>query len=1098
MLRACLLLMLAAALEAANPLYTQPALSKTHIVFSHAGDLWVVGREGGEARRLTSAAGSEGQPHFSPDGQTVAFSGEYDGNVDVFTVPVSGGVPKRLTYHPDADQARGWTPDGQKVMFASMRTSATRVTQLFTTGLSGGLPEKLPFPQAAYGSFSPDGTRLAYLPNAPAWFTWKRYRGGRTSPIWIAKVADSSVEAIPWNNSNDWMPMWVGDRLYFLSDRDGTFTLYSYEARMKKVTRVIPNEALDIKWASANGETIAYERFGSIHLFDTKTGKSRAVPITLSADLLEVRPRLERVGNRMQNVSLSPTGVRVVAEARGEIFTMPAEKGDVRNLTNSSGVAERNPAWSPDGKWIAYFSDAKGEYELHLRDQAGKNEPKAFPLTSPQTFYYDAKWSPDSKKIAFRDKTLSLYYLDIDSGKVTKVDTDRFAGGNLMEAEWAPDSKWLTYTKQLKSLLRAVYVYSLETAKVHQITDGMSDAQSPVFDADGKHLFFGASTDAALALGFRDMSAYFRPVTYAVYAVVLDKKSPSPIAPESDEEKFEEEKKATDGAKPEGPKPEAPKPGAPKPGAAKPAPKVEVKIDFGNIEQRILALPIPPRNYQRIAAGKAGVLFLLERPPMFGPATLHKFELKTRKTDKVTEGLLGFELSANREKMLLIQPGNRMTIASTSGPLRPGEGMVRTDGAETWVDPKKEWRQMYEEAWRIQRDFFYDPNLHGVDIAAMKARYAPYIESITSRADLNYLFSDMMGEFTASHLYVQGGQTPDVKRVRGGLLGCDYQIENGRYRFAHVFNGESWTPQLRAPLTQPGVNVVEGEYLLAVNGRELAGTDNVYQAFEATAGKQVTIKVGPNPDGTGSREVTVVPVDSEYPLRNLAWIEGNRRKVDQMSGGKLAYVYLPDTSFGGYTSFNRYFFAQTGKQGVIVDERFNAGGSQPDYILDLLRRPLLHFRNTREGEDFTGPMTGIFGPKAMLINEYAGSGGDTMPWYFKKAKLGPLVGKRTWGGLVGGLGGYPQLVDGGAVTVPSVGFWDAETGEWVAENVGIAPDVDVEQDPKLVREGKDPQLEKAVALVMEELRKNPAKEYKRPAFPNYHKKGTAGGPSGGQ
>ncbi|MBY0507817.1 MAG: PDZ domain-containing protein [Bryobacteraceae bacterium] len=1066
MFRLFLLTLCASSLPAASLLLTQPSLSKTHLVFRHAGDLWTVPREGGEAKRLTNAPGTEGEPYFSPDGQTIAFSGQYDGNVDAFTVPAAGGVPKRLTYHPDADLVSGWSPDGQRVLVASGRQAFTRVRQLFTVGLNGGLPKALPFPQAAHGAFSPDGAQIAYTPNEPAWGTWKRYRGGRTSPIWIANLADSAVKAIPRQNSNDWMPMWVAGKLYFLSDRDGSFTLYAYDLKSNQVTRAIPNETMDIKWASACDTTIAYERFGSLFLFDTKTGKSKPVPVTVNADLGEVRPRLEKVGQRLSNVSLSPTGVRAVVEARGEIFTIPLEKGDVRNLTNSPGAAERDPAWSPDGKWIAYFSDVTGEYELHLRDQSGQGEPKAFKLTSPQTFYYDLKWSPDSKKIAFRDKSLSIYYLDIATNKVTKIDTDRYAGGNLTQLAWSPDSKWVTYTKQLRSLLRAVYVYSLETSKAVQVTDGMSDTASPVFDADGKHLYFLASTDAALSLGFRDMSAYFRPVTYSAYVVVLRKDLPSPLAPESDDEKPVDE-------------------AAPKTPPAKPAP-VEVKFDEGNIEQRILALPIPPRNYRGLLAGKTGVLFLVEAPSTgFGPSTVHKFELKTRKTDKVVEGVQAFELSSNREKMLFSQIGNRWAITSASAPVKPGDGLLKLDALETFVDPRLEWRQMYNEAWRIQRDFFYDPKLHGVDIAAMKARYAPYLESIGSRTDLNYLFADMMGEFTASHLYVTGGQLPEVKRVRGGLLGCDYSLENGRYRFQKIFNGESWNPQLRAPLTQPGVNVAAGEYLLAVNGRNLTDRDDVDQALEATAGKQVVLKVGPNADGAGSREVTVIPIDSEAALRNLAWVEGNRRRVDQLSGGRLAYVYLPDTALGGYTSFNRYFFAQTGKEGVVVDERFNGGGAQPDYILDLLRRPLLHYRNTREGEDFTGPMTGIFGPKAMLINEYAGSGGDTMPWYFRKAKLGPLVGKRTWGGLVGGLGGYPPLMDGGMVTVPSVGFWDAETGEWVAENVGIAPDFDVEQDPKAVREGRDPQLEKAVELLMVELKKAPKVTRPRPAFPNY-------------
>jgi len=1077
-----LFVLLAATCAAAggqSQLFQQPSLSAAHIVFHYAGDLWIVNRDGGEARRLTSAPGQENMPFFSPDGQWIAFTGEYDGNVDVFLVPATGGVPRRLTFHPGPDTAVGWTRDGRRVLIRSSRNSYSRFSRLFTMPVDGVLPEELPLPMAEEGSFSPDGAQIAYMPLARAFNTWKRYRGGRTASIWIARLSDSSIEKIPRESSNDFNPMWVDHRIFFLSDRNGAATLCSYDTRTRRLREEIQNSSFDFKNASAGPGAIVYEQFGSIYHFDLKSQKPKRVEITLNGDMIEVRPRIEKVANRIVTATLSPTGARALFEARGEIFTVPAEKGDPRNLTSTPGAAERDPSWSPDGKWITYFSDAPGEYELHVQDQTGRSDIRKFRLSEPPTFYYSPAWSPDSKKIAFTDKSLGLSFLTLETGKVTRIDTDRFNGPRrISEIAWSPDGNWLAYTKQLRNTLRAVFVCSLAGSSISQVTDGMSDASCPVFDADGKYIYFLASTDVGLNVGWRDMSSFFRPVTQSVYLAVLRKDLPSPIAPESDEEKAGETDKSADKEKP-----------AEKAAERKPP---DVRVDLEGIEHRILALPIPARNYTRIASRKAGVLYLLEQPFNYGPSpgfqgsTLHKFELKTRKTDKVLDGVARFELSADGEKMLFRQ-GERWVISAAAEAPKPGEGALKLDSMEVRIEPRAEWRQMYREAWRIQRDFFYDPNLHGLDLGKMMLRYEPFLAAVSSRSDLNYLMADMMGEFTVSHLNVGGGAMPDVKRVPGGLLGADYRIENGRYRIASVYSGESWNPSLRAPLVQPGVNVVPGEYLLGVNGRDLRGADNLYALLEGTAGKQVVIRVGLNADGAGARDVTVVPIPTETGLRNLAWVEGNRRKVDQMSGGRIAYVYLPDTSQGGYTSFNRYYFAQVGKEGAILDERFNSGGSQPDYIIDYLRRPLLHYRTSREGEDFTGPLGAIFGPKVMLINEYAGSGGDTMPWYFRRAGVGPLIGKRTWGGLVGGLGGFPTLMDGGFVSVPMVGFWDPEKREWVAENVGIAPDIEVEQDPSAVRGGRDPQLEKAVEVLLEALKKNPPPRHTRPPFPDYHK-----------
>ncbi len=626
-------------------------------------------------------------------------------------------------------------------------------------------------------------------------------------------------------------------------------------------------------------------------------------------------------------------------------------------------------------------------------------------------------------------------------------------------------------------------MYSLDSHKATQVTDGMSDALYPHFDKNGKYLYFTASTNLGLSTGWLDMTSAEHPVTRSVYVAVLKKDLPSPIAPESDEEKPPEAKKDEAASKPAA---DSDKEKAQE-GEKKPEP-VTVGIDFDGLGQRILAMPIPARNYLGLLAGKEGVLYLVEGPLVDiepGPAhlTVERFDPKTRKTEKIVDNVQAFDLSANGEKMLYRQD-EHWFINPAEKPPEAGKGMLKMDALEVFVVPRAEWKQMYHEVWRIERDFFYDPHFHGLNIQKAEQVYAPYLEGLASRADLNYLFGEMLANINVLHMYVAGGKHPDLPSVKVGLLGADYKIENGRYRFSRIFNGENWNPQLHAPLTQPGVNVKEGEYLLGVNGRDLTASDNVYGLFLETAGKQTVLKVGPHPDGSGSREVTAVPIDSETGLRNLAWIEGNRRQVDELSGGKLAYVYLPDTAGAGYTNFNRYYFAQVGKQGAVLDERFNGGGQLADYIIDYLHRSVQSQVMTREGEAYAEPQEAIYGPKVMIINEFAGSGGDAMPWYFRQAGVGPLVGTRTWGGLVG-IGNYPQLIDGGFVTAPRWAIYGLK-GQWEVENHGISPDVEVELDPKLVRQGHDPQLKRAVEVVLDLLKKNPPPSYPKPPYPNYH------------
>jgi tricorn protease len=866
-------------------------------------------------------------------------------------------------------------------------------------------------------------------------------------------------------------------------------TLFYYDVKSKAVHEAIVNQGLDLKSASLGPDAIVYEQFGGISLYDLKSGKTKPVAIRVQGDFPELRSKLVNVGRRLSAAAVSPNGARALFTARGEVISVPAEKGDPRNLTNTPGVMEREPQWSPDGKSIAYLSDESGEYALHVRAQSGAGAVQK--ITLKAGFYRSPKYSPDSKKIALVDSFMRLFYVDLETGKQVEVgqDTYQMRTGDI-SGEWSPDSKWLAYSKVLPNELSAIHLYSLADGKSTQVTDGLSDATNPAFDKDGKYLYFTASTNSGESLGL-DIHAVARTATSSVYLVVLDKTQPSPFAPESDEEKAAEEKKPGDGAK--------------SPETAK---KVDVKIDLDGIDQRILSVPMPPRRYVALQVGKAGTLLAIEAAGGDGPATgpgltVQRYDLKARKSDVPLTGVGSFQMSAGGEKALYRQGENWMIAAlrpmpSGSGggappaavppaapPATGGQGALKTSGIEVRVDPQEEWKQMYREAWRVERDWFYDRNLHGLDVKAAEKKYEPYLLNVASREDLTYLFQEMLGNMTVSHMGTGGGDTPEVKRVQTGLLGADYEVANGRYRFSRVYNGENWNPQLRAPLTQPGVNVKAGEYLLSVNGREVHSPENVYSFFEGMAEKSVLLRVGPDASGAGAREVSVVPVADESRLRNLAWIEENRRKVDQMTGGKVAYIYMPDTANGGLTAFNRYFYAQIGKQAAIVDERFNGGGLLATDIAEILNRKPMSAAANRVGSELVQPQ-GIFGPKVMIINERAGSGGDAMPWYFKRAGVGKLVGTRTWGGLVGMAGG-PPLMDGGFVGAPSSGIYNPLTGEWEVENIGVAPDIEVEQDPALVRKGRDPQLEKAVEVALEELKKNPPPVLRRPAFPNYNR-----------
>ena len=1096
-------------------LLRNPSLSQDKIAFRYADDIWTVARQGGEAERLTSNGQVNAGPIFSPDGVWIAYSARLRGNTDAYVIPSAGGVPRRITWHPDGSSVVGWSPDGKDILITSGAASYRHFLKLFRVHADGsGVPDPLPLPSGFQGSFSPDGQSIAYQPLTKWQPAWKRYVGGQTTPIWIVNLKTLDLVRVPRENSNDSNPIWVGNSVYFLSDREssgknaGPVSLFRYDTASKEVTPVVPNTGYDLKSFQSGPGGLVYEQFGSIHLVDTASNADKAVSIQIHGELANLLPHLASVpAEEIQNANLSPTGARAVFEAHGEIFTVPGEKGDTRNLTQTPGVAERNPAWSPDGKTIAYFSDASGEYQLYLHDQTGFKPPTVIDLGPQPSYFYGPTWSPDSKRIAYADKHLRLWYVDVPAGKPVLVDTGIYGSfGADFGQVWSPDSKWLAYHRDLDNQLDAIFLYSLETHKSTQVTDGMSDASSPSFDPNGKYLYFLASTDDGPSKAGIDLSSLDRAQTTAAYVVVLAKDGASPVPPESDDEKIkdaEKDKKDADKKeaekKDEAKKDEAAKSGDKDPGKDEKKP-VEVKVDLEKIGDRILSLPIPARNYGGIAAGKTGVLYLGETAPFGRPSNegggpgiraIWRFTLEKRQPETVLGNLDAFNISYDGSKVLYARKGV-WTIASVDD-LKPGTDSpgkaLNLGGMETVIDPRAEWKQIYHETWRIERDFLYDPHTHGLSIPKIEAKYKPYLDGLASRSEFTYLSTEMLGEITIGHMFVGGPHIPD-NGPKAGLLGADLKVENGRYRIAKILGGQNWTPGLASPLTLPGVYVNQGDYLLAVNGRELHAADNLYEFFDGTAGRQTLLRVGPNPDGPASenktaRDVTVIPIGDEDGLRNLDWIEGNRRKVSELSGGKVAYVYMPNTGGSGYTNFNRYFYSQLDKQALVLDERYNEGGFIADYVVDTLKRFPLSGAIERDGKPIHDPVGAIFGPKVMLINQNSGSGGDAMPWYFRKAGIGKLVGTKTWGGLVG-IGGYPSLLDGGYVNAPRYAIYGI-TGDWEVENHGIAPDVPVEDLPKDVAEGHDRQLETGVQMVLDDLKAHPVPQIPIPPYPNYHR-----------
>jgi len=1068
-------------------LMEQPALSDQHMAFIYANDLWVAGIDGSHPRRLTVDEGIESRPHFSPDGKLIAFSAQYDGNTDVFIVPVEGGVPKRLTWHPYGDMVEGFTPDGKAVLFLSQREMHTgRYTQLFTVPLEGGFPEKLVIPHAYHACYSPDGSQMAYTPVREVFRQWKNYRGGTMSRIWIFSFGDHSTVEIPrpTGGCNDVEPMWIGEKIYFLSDRAGEFNLFSYHSGTGEVKQLTEYDDFPINSASHAGSRIIFEQAAYLHLMETSSASVEKIPLGISTDLLELRPRFVEGKDQVRSAHISPSGARAVMDIRGEIFTLPAEKGDPRNLTQSVAAHEKYPAWSPDGKLVAYFSDASGEYILHLKPQDGRGEARPIALNGTG-FYSDLNWSPDSKKLTYVDNGRNFYILDVASGISKKIDSDElYQPGPFRDfhGDWSSDSKWLVYSKLLRTNFQQIFLYSVEKEQSYPLSDGLSHAEEPVFDRGGKYVYFLASTDAGPVVNWFDMSNADMEMSSSIYLVTLQDETLNPLARESDEEEMAEKEEKGDedagGSESEDSKAKGKKKKKGDDAASgEDAESQDLVIDLDGIMNRIVALTVSPGNYSSLASDKENHLLYISRVDR--KRSLHAYDLSEREDKEIAE-LDGFMLSADGKKMLY-RKGSSWGIGKAGAKPEPGKGQLNLSDVRVRIDPAAEWPQIFDEAWRINRDYFYDPGMHGADWPAMKEKYAQFLPHLTCRSDLNRVIMWMCSELGVGHHRVGGGERLNQpERVPGGLLGADFRVENGRYRIARVFEGLNWNPRLRSPLTEPGLNVKEGEYLLAVNGEELLAGDNLYRHFEHSAGKIIKLTVGVNPDGSGSREIEVVPVENEMQLRNRAWVEGNLKKVTEATNGRVAYVYVPNTAGMGHTYFKRYFFPQANRDAIIVDERYNGGGSLADYYIDILLRPYQAHWNMRYTSDLKSPSASIQGPKVMIIDENAGSGGDMLPWMFRKFEVGTLVGKTTWGGLVGVLG-FPELMDGGYVTAPNVAIW-TEDG-FVVENVGVAPDIEVEQTPAELIKGKDPQLDKAIEVALEELEKNPPKRYVRPPYP---------------
>ncbi len=1044
-------------------LLRQAAISDSHIAYAYGSDIWVTNFTTQQTVRLTSTSAVESNPCFSPDGQTIAFTSNRSGSNAVYLVSVAGGTPTRLTWHPNGASVRGWTPDGEKILYASTReTAPSSYNRLWTVSKNGG-PSSLLSKQWGYnGSYSPDGKHIV-IDRMSRWDPeWRAYRGGQNTPLVILNLSNFSEELLPNKKSTDTQPLWLGDKIYFLSDRDLVTNIWSYSTRTKELQQETAFEGSDIKWLAGKGSQLVFERDGYLNLLEITSGKIKQLEINVTGDFPWAETKWEDVNSRASSASLSPSGKRAIFEARGEIFTVPAEHGNTRNITQSCNEADRAPIWSPKGDKLAWFSDKGGKgYSLLIGAQDGLSEPLSISIGESK-LGWEPTWSPDGKYIAFTDDDVRIRVIDVEAETIKTIDV----GGNNMERgrmglTWSPDSKWLAYAKSATNNFRQIKIWSLVENSVNEVTNTFADAFSPAWDADKKHFYFLASTELGLGSGWANTSAMTADATYSVYVVNLQKDENSPFKLRSDEEEVKEIKDKEDGKENDsGEEKEKKNESHEKEKKNKDEDKAPITIDFDDIESRTMALPMPKRSYQSAIAGEKGSVFIVEAIPNQSGYTIQKFTLEKREAKEFISGVRSVSVSKDGKKMLG-KVGSSWKIMDTGG-ASGKDGKSLKVSLKMKLDRSQEWQQMFEEAWRYERDYFYDPNMHGRNWDDVHKRYAPLVPYVKHRADLHYILDQLNGEMSVGHSYVMGGDYPKTASNSVGVLGAKISAHKGSWRIDRIFTSESWNPGLSSPLDQPGLKVKNGNYIVGINGKELSDKDDPYKYLDGTAGLQTVLHISENPEFESAWTITVKPIGSESALLQRAWVEDNRRKVDKLSGGKLAYVWIPNTSSPGFISFNRYFFAQQDKLGAVIDERFNGGGLLDDYMVDLMTRSIRAgiTNEVPNGKPFKLP-AGILGPKVLLINERAGSGGDFFPWVFRQQKAGPLIGATTWGGLVKSSVHY-SLVDGGALTAPDNAVFDPVNNEWVAENKGVAPDIEVRQDAKSLQENKDPQLERAV------------------------------------